>query len=389
MAKRSAHDKNKRVILLIDGGGLSHYTCYLAVGIAKYSKVILYGLSEEQYMITGAAKEKNIKFYDIGQKLPKGTSILSSIIYPFFLFFPLLNALTKSSYDIVHIQGPSWLFFLFIPFLKIKRKPIFWTIHDVDFRASNPGIRGKLESFQLSLLCQNSLLRKYSNTIIVHGSRLKDKLISKGVDKNKIHVLPHFDYRYMLDLDSKFYPDAVDGYVLLFGKIKPYKGIDVFLKASHIVRKNLGDNFKVIIAGKGDMSFLNQVFSSEDKEYIQVLNRYISDSEISTLLRNARFLVLPYLDASQSGVIPLSYTFSKPVIVSNVGSIAEYVESGKTGMIFEVGNVNQLANCMTAMFQDIATCVQMGKNAHEKMTKEMSLEKCSAFLNELYREKTE
>ena len=384
MDRRSVPENNKSAILLIDSGGLSHYTCYLAVGLAKYRDVVLYGFSDVQYNLTGAAKEKRIKFYNIGRKLPTGTSVVSSIIYPFFLFLPLLKALTKTKYDIVHIQGQSWLFFLFIPLLKIKRKPIFWTLHDVDIRPSNPGMRGRLESLQVRLLCQNNFLRKHVNVIIVHGSKLRDKLISKGVDKNKIHVLPHFDYRYLLD--SKSYSDNVDEYVLLFGKIKPYKGIDIFLKASRLVREKLGSKFKVIIAGKGNMSYLAPLFRNDDKEYIQILNRYIPDSEISMLLRKAKFLVLPYTDGSQSGVIPLAYTFSKPVIVSDVGSIAEYVDNGITGLVFEVGNVNQLADCMIEMLQNTETCIEMGINGYEKMIKELSVEKCSAFLNELYNE---
>lgn len=385
MDKQSVLASNKSVVLLIDSGGLSHYTCYLAVGLAKYREIILYGFSDEQYNLTGAAKEKRIKFCNIGKKLPKGTSVISSIIYPFLLFIPLLKGLTTTKYDIVHIQGQSWLFFLFIPYLKLKRKPIYWTVHDVDIRPSNPGIRGKLESLQVRLLCQNNILRKHVDVIIVHGSKLKEKLISKGVDKNKIHVLPHFDYRYLLD--SKSYSDDTDDYVLLFGKIKPYKGIDIFLKASRIARKRLGSKFKAIIAGKGDISYLDPLFRDDDKVYLQILNRYIPDSEISMLFRKAKFLVLPYTDASQSGIIPLAYTFSKPVIVSDIGSIPEYVDNGITGLIFEVGNIDQLANCIIEMFQNTETSIEMGKNAYKKMMKEMSLEKCCAFLNDLYNNK--
>jgi glycosyltransferase involved in cell wall biosynthesis len=378
------HESNKSAVLLIDSGGLSHYTCYLASGLAKYRQVILYGFSNHQYILTGAVKEKRIKFFNIGEKLPKGTSIISSIIFPFLLFRPLLKGLTNEKYGIVHIQGQSWLFFLFIPLLRLKRKPIFWTMHDVDIRPSNPGIRGKLESLQVRLLCQNNILRKHVNVIIVHGSKLRDKLISKGVDKNKIHVMPHFDYKYLLD--SKSYPDSLDEYVLLFGKIKPYKGIDIFLKASRIARKKIGNKFKIIIAGKGDMSYLDPVFRNNNAEYIQVLNKYIPDSEISNLFRNAKFLVLPYTDASQSGIIPLAYTFSKPVIVSNVGSIAEYVDEGITGWIFEVGDIDQLANRIIEMYQNTEKCIEMGQNAYKKMIKEMSVEKCCAFLNELYQQ---
>ena len=189
-------------VLLIDSGGLSHYTAYLAVGLSKYRDIILCGFSDELYNLTGAAKQGRIKFYNMEKRLPKGTSLVSSALRPWLLFFPLLKAITTKKYDIVHIQGHSYLFFLFVPLLKLQRKPIYWTIHDVDFRSTNPGLRGKLETLQVKLLCQNKMLSKHVNFIIVHGSNLKNKLISKGISRDKIYVMPHFDYGYLLSLNS-------------------------------------------------------------------------------------------------------------------------------------------------------------------------------------------
>src|SRR5437763_275060 len=125
--------RNHSTVLLIDNQGLSHYTSYLACGLQKYHSVILCGFSKEEYVITGGNEEK-IKFYDIAQNLPKVKSLISKIIRPLLLFFPLLNVLTKLKFDIVHFQGHLPMFFLFIPILKLKGKQIFWTIHDVELR---------------------------------------------------------------------------------------------------------------------------------------------------------------------------------------------------------------------------------------------------------------
>ena len=372
-------------VLLIDSGGLSHYTSYLAVGLSKYKNVILYGYSDELYFLTGANKENRIKFHNMGKRIPMGSSLFSSAIRPYLLFFPLLKAILSTRFDIVHIQGHSYLFFLFVPFLKIKRKPIYWTMHDVDFRPTSPGLKGKLESLQVRLLCQNEWLSRKVNVIIVHGSKLKDKLVSNGVSENKVHVVPHFDYRYLLQIEPKSDADNSKGeYALLFGKIKPYKGVSVLLDASRMVRKKLGDKVMIMIAGKGNISYLNTIISNDDLEYIQIQNRYIPEIELPKLLRKAKFLILPYTDASQSGVVSLAYTFSKPVIVSNVGSIAEYVEHGVTGLIFEVGDTTQLAKYIEELTEDNEKCAKMGKNAYQKIMNEMSLEKCSATIVQLY-----
>jgi alpha-maltose-1-phosphate synthase len=377
-------EKTKSTVLLIDSGGLSHYTSYLAVGLSKYRNVILYGFSDEQYTLTGAAKEKGIKFYNMGKRLPKGDSLLASTIRPYLLFFPLLKGIATTNYDLVHIQGHSYLFFLFVPLLKLKRKPIYWTMHDVDFRPTSPGIRGRLESLQVRLLCQNPWLARKVNAIVVHGTKLKYALISRGISENKICVIPHLDYGYLLALSSKLDSDNSFEYVLLFGKIKPYKGVKILLEAARKVRKKLGNKFRLIIAGKGSKTFLDSLLRTDDLEYIHVQNGYIPDIEIPKLFRNAKFLVLPYIDASQSGVVSLAYTFSKPVIVSNVGSIAEYVEHGTTGLIFESGDTEQLSNYIEELVQNNDKCIEMGKNAYQKSKNEMSLERCSEVINELY-----
>jgi alpha-maltose-1-phosphate synthase len=378
-------EKTKSTVLLIDSGGLSHYTSYLAVGLSKYRNIILYGYSDELYTLTGAVKEKTIKFYNLGKRLPKGDSLLASAIRPYLLFFPLLKAITTTRYDIVHIQGHSYLFFLFVPLIKLKRKPIYWTMHDVDFHPTNSGIRGKLESLQVRLLCQNGWLATKVNAIIVHGSKLRDKLISRGLSGSKVIVMPHFDYRYLLPLASESdFDNSFSDYVLLFGKIKPYKGVEVLLDASRMVRKKVGKKFKVMIAGKGNVSYLNTLVRNDDLEYIHLRNGYIPDIEIPELFRSAKFLVLPYVEASQSGVVSLAYTFSKPVIVSNVGSIAEYVDHRITGLIFESRNTRQLANYIEELVESNDRCIEMGKKGYQKIINEMSLDNCSLIINELY-----
>ena len=90
------------LLLPIDADGLSHYTAYLALGLSKYKKIILCGMSYEDYVVTGAIREKKIKFYNIGDKLPKRISIISRLfIYPLTLFTILFRLLITTKYDIV------------------------------------------------------------------------------------------------------------------------------------------------------------------------------------------------------------------------------------------------------------------------------------------------
>ena len=107
------------------------------------------------------------------------------ILQSFYLLSKLFRALlAKTKYDIVHIQGHLPMFFLFIPFLKIKKKRIYWTLHDVELMPSYGGIKGRIEVIYIKISTQPILLKKYAHVIIVHGLFLQ--VNSKPKESTKI-----------------------------------------------------------------------------------------------------------------------------------------------------------------------------------------------------------
>ena len=89
----------------------------------------------------------------------------------------------------------------------------------------------------------------------------------------------------------------------------------------------------LVIAGSGEFSpaekeLLDSIARRSD---VHVVNRWLSDAEISSLVAAARFVVLPYNSATQSGVIPLASAFGTPAIASDTGGLAEQVVDGETG----------------------------------------------------------
>ena len=264
-------------VLLFDSDGLSNYTCYLARGISKFRQVLLYSFSENSHIITGAALEKNIKFRYIKKWLPKGYSTFKGIIRVILLFFILLMTLTRNQYAIVHIQEHLPMFFFFIPLLKLKHKKIFWTLHDTEIFTPSNNIHGKLQVLFLEIVSQPKIIMRWSDGIIVHALSLKKQLIEKKVDQNKVHVIPHFDYKYLLENNSINFSNSINipnskpnqnnlpkEYALFFGNIAPWKGMEVLIEATKIVTDNLGEKFNLVIAGTpyyGYNSYFNEIIS--------------------------------------------------------------------------------------------------------------------------------
>lgn len=120
-----------------------------------------------------------------------------------------------------------------------------------------------------------------------------------------------------------------NGFFLFFGRIDKYKGIGNLLEAY----KDIADKaLPLVIAGNGEFTDKEKQLIAECKN-LTVIKRYITDGEMKWLLSRSTAVVLPYIEATQSGVIPLSYIYEKPVIVSNVPGLTQFVVDGRTGFI--------------------------------------------------------
>ncbi|QBQ39824.1 glycosyltransferase [Sphingobacterium psychroaquaticum] len=179
-------------------------------------------------------------------------------------------------------------------------------------------------------------------------------LVDQQLSTNKLGA---YDCLLLYESDIKF--DFSKGYVLFFGRISKYKGIDKLLEAMAIVHESL-PHLRLVIAGGGDFHF--DIEDYKKLEYITFLNRYVTMSELYSLLNGAKFVVCPYIEATQSGVVMTSYTLRKPVIVTDVGGLAEMVEDGKTGLVVEANSVQKLSEAICLLGIDSNLNEQMSAN---------------------------
>ena len=107
-------------------------------------------------------------------------------------------------------------------------------------------------------------------------------------------------------------------------------------------------------------------------ERFTVYNEYISFDKRDELFQRSSVVALPYIDASQSAIIPIAYMFSKPVVATRVGGLPELVDHGITGCLIPPRDERALADALIHLLEDKKLRHQMGKNAKQKVNTDLS-----------------
>ena len=107
---------------------------------------------------------------------------------------------------------------------------------------------------------------------------------------------------------------------------------------------------KLIVAGKGKYHF--DISPYQQLDYIDIRNRFIPDNELVALIRNCAFMVCPYTNATQSGVIMSAYAFNKPVVATNVGGLPEMVRHEHYGLIVKEQDVDALVEALSTLWEN-------------------------------------
>jgi D-inositol-3-phosphate glycosyltransferase len=156
-----------------------------------------------------------------------------------------------------------------------------------------------------------------------------------------VHLNPHplFDnFGFAVERDealSKLNLDKNFTYLLFFGFIRAYKGLDLLIEAFS-EKKLRGRNLKLVVAGEfyeDDAPYRELVKKYNLENEVIFFDRFINDDEVSLFFSIADLVVLPYKNATQSGVTQIAYHFEKPMLVTDVGGLSEIVTDGKCGYV--------------------------------------------------------
>ena len=141
--------------------------------------------------------------------------------------------------------------------------------------------------------------------------------------------------------------DTGTNYLLFFGFIRKYKGLGLLLNAFADERLK-AINLKLIVAGEfyeDKNPYLEQIEKLGLKDRVIVCDDFIPNNKVSTYFCASDVVVQPYLNATQSGVTQIAYYYNKPMIVTNVGGLAELVPNNKVGFVCNVSE-QEIADAM-------------------------------------------
>lgn len=278
--------------------------------------------------------------------------------------------------DVVHFQ---WL-----PVQGVDRhllptgRPLVLTSHDVLPREPRPG----------QLAAQRRLYDRF-DAIVVHSEHGRSRLVEElGVERARVHAIPHGVFTHLAPEgstgegvatkkdDSPAHAESESGLsarvregwagsssendvpvVLMFGLMRPYKGLEVLLRAwSGVHGQAPVEDAELWIAGLPKMDI--SVMRSAAPANVRFDPHFVTDEELPAYFERADLVVLPYLQADQSGVLFTALAFGKPLLLSDVGGFPEMADTG-AARIVPAGDAHALGQALRELLHNRAALTEM------------------------------
>lgn len=326
-------------------GGIANYNYVLAQSLSEQSDVEIVNFS---YLYPGFLFPGKTQFLedDAWDDLHQSRRISS--INPMSWYTTARYILDKKPAAVIF---QWWHPFFAMPYARISKKlktqniPAIYICHNVEPH----------ESTALDEL----LLRhayKHVDRFIVHSSEEKKRL-EEYKPKARIKVNVHPEYT-MFPSPRKNMPAPIELpesrlTLLYFGLVRPYKGVHSLIEAMAKLKDSADVHLMIVGEFYDDKSrYLDQIQSLNLQEHITIVDQYIPNEEVGWYFKQADVVVLPYLHATQSGVIPIAYHFRKPVIATNVGGLPDVVFDGETGFLVPPDDPTALAEKIVEFQQE-------------------------------------
>jgi glycosyltransferase involved in cell wall biosynthesis len=207
----------------------------------------------------------------------------------------------------------------------------------------------------------------------------RKKFVDFGLPEKKVFVKPNF-------LPNPPEPKySNEGYAVFLGRLSAEKGLNILITAFKTLQSLTTDTLPLKIIGDGPLrKYVEEKIRAEKIHNIESMGRK-SLNECMQLLRGARFMVMPSIWYEGFPMaISEAFACGKPVIASRLGAMTELIENGKTGLLFEAGNPEDLASKIEWMIENESACIEMGKNARRVFDEKYTAEKNYKMLMRIY-----
>ncbi len=279
--------------------------------------------------------------------------------------------------DVVHFQ---WLAVQPLDRFLLPRRPVVLTAHDLLPREPRP--------FQL-----HAQQRLYDavDAVVAHSDYGRRRLVDElGVDPGKVRVIHHGAFDFLARTPEGPLPPELEAggrerpVVLFFGLLRPYKGIEVLLRAW----RALAPQAELWIVGRPRMDI--ERLSAVAPPGVRWVPRFVSEGELVACFSRADMLVLPYLRTERfdfSGVLATALAFGKPSVLSDVGGFAEVARAGAASLV-PPGDPDALADTLGALLEDPQKRERLAQGACAAADGPYSWARAAELTQALYRELT-
>jgi glycosyltransferase involved in cell wall biosynthesis len=249
--------------------------------------------------------------------------------------------------DIVHVQWVVLPPLDIIALWLIGRVcPIVLTAHDtVPFNGLHVSLLHNL-GFNLPL--------RLADAVIVHTATGQRRLVERGIDAHKIHVIPHGPLKLPVSPSRRDHRHDARYTFTLFGELKPYKGIDLLVEAAAKLDASVRSGLRIVIAGREWMDLTairGRIAELELQATIDLRAQRQTDQQMADLFDETDCFVFPYRQVDASGVYYLVKGLGKWMVASRVGVFAEDMVDGRHGRLIDPESVDQLTDAMEQAFK--------------------------------------
>lgn len=329
-------------VILISNGFQPDYTVNFVNALSRQvDKLVLIGSDiyhqkdfspDIEYVNLRGNQDENVTFL---KKLFRITSYYWKLV--FYVLFSKIERVHFMWFRFTLLEGV-----LITGLFRMVGKKCIYTVHDVIPHDRDTWINRRIFN----------MVYKVQNGLVVHTEYIKSRLSQEfHVHSRKIEFIRHGVYENIPNLipGQTFARNKLDiesgRFVLLFyGAIAKYKGLDLLFTVFHDLESLLHDEITLLIAGKIRADYKKPFFKMKEGLDSENIHYYLGfqDEEMTELLfKSTNVVVLPYSEASQSGVLFLSYAYGVPVIAPSLGGFPQDI-STSTGLLYEPGNPESL-----------------------------------------------